>query len=142
MMFVPEPKFRAPIEVERLVHRAQGNPLRGAVRDELAALVRSVLVRMVTADKGLELKSQMEGRGAVNKRVSVEAEASDKDGGTGVGGDTIHMLRHVFDGRRVELEFYSDNGGTAKRLPPLSVFELIVLPPAPKNGWPCYGKRI
>ena len=43
-------------------------------RSELAALLRSVLVRTIDEDGGLELQSQVEGSAAVVKRVPVEAE--------------------------------------------------------------------
>jgi len=139
-MFVPEPEFRAPTEIERhLLERLLEADFPG--RDELAPLVRNVLVRTVTGDSGLELKSQIEGRADVNQRVPIEAEAAEGDGGEGPSADIVHMLLHVRDGRPVELEFYKNNGATVKKLPPPSAFELIVLPPPPKNGWPFYGKR-
>jgi hypothetical protein len=98
-------------------------------RAELAALLRSVLVRTVDEDGGLELKSQVEGAATVVKRVPVEAEGKDEDG------VTIHMLLHVVRGRPVELEFFKEDSSTVKRVPSPSAFELIVLPPMPERGW-------
>ena len=98
-------------------------------RSELAALLRSVLVRTIDEDGGLELQSQVEGSAAVVKRVPVEAEGKDEDG------VIIHMLLHVVGGRPVELEFFKEDSSTVKRVPLPSAFELVVLPPMPKRGW-------
>jgi hypothetical protein len=97
-------------------------------RDELAPMLRLVLVRTIDEDGGLELQSQIEGKAPVVKRVPVEAEARDEDG------FTIHALLHVVDGRPIELEIYKD-GGSVKQMPSASAFELIVLPPMPEKGW-------
>ena len=98
-------------------------------RDELARLLRRVLVKIIDEDGGLELQTQVEGKAPVVKRVPVEAEGKDEDGAV------IHMLLHVVDGRPVELEFYKDGIGTVKKMPPPSAFELVVLPPMPEEGW-------
>ena len=94
-------------------------------RGELAPLLRDVLVRTVDEDGGLELKSQVEGKAAVVRRVPVEAEARDEDG------VVIHMLLHVVHGKPVELEFFREDGATVKRIAPPSAFDVIVLPPMP-----------
>jgi hypothetical protein len=78
---------------------------------------------------GLELRSQIEGKSPVIKRVPVEAEAKDEDGAV------IHMLLHVVDGRPVELELFKEDGTTVRRMPSPSALELIVLPPMPDKGW-------
>jgi hypothetical protein len=120
--------LREPTEVERLLfERLLEASFPG--KDELAPLLRRVLVKTIDEDGGLELHSRIEGKASVNKRIPVEAEGKDEDGAT------IHMLLHVVDGRPVELEFYRFPLGAVKKLPPPSSFELIVLPPAPANGW-------
>ena len=88
-----------------------------------------MLVKTIDEDGGLELRSQVEGKAPVVKRIPVEAEGKDEDG------VVIHMLLHVVDGRPVELEFYRDGVGTVKTMPPASAFELIVLPPMPPKSW-------
>ena len=121
-------ELREPTAVERaLLDRLLEADFPG--RGELAALLRSVLVRTVDEDGGLELKSQVEGAATVVKRVPVEAEGKDEDG------VTIHMLLHVVRGRPVELEFFKEDSSTVKRVPSPSAFELIVLPPMPERGW-------
>jgi hypothetical protein len=65
----------------------------------------------------------------VVQRIPVEAEAKDEDG------TVIHALLHVVNGRPTELEIYSESGTPAKRMPPASAFELIVLPPMPSKGY-------
>lgn len=125
------PHFREPTEGERsLLEHLLDAEFPG--RDELAPLIRSVLVRTIDEDGGLELWSQASGDAPVVKRIPVEAEALDEDG------FRIHALLHVVGGKPVELEIYKDNGSTVNRLPPSSAFELIVLPPAPEEGW---GRR-
>jgi hypothetical protein len=98
-------------------------------KEELGALLRLVLVKTIDEDGGLELQSQIGGKAHVVKRVPVEAEGEDEDG------EVIHMLLHVVDGRPVELEFFRDDGGTVRKTPCASAFEVIVLPPIPKDGW-------
>lgn len=98
-------------------------------RNELAPLLRCVLVRTIDENGGLALQSQAEGKTPVAKRVPVEAEGKDEDG------VVIHMLLHVVEGRPVELEFFREDGASVRRMPPPSAFELIVLPPAPETGW-------
>lgn len=123
-----ETKFREPTNGERaLLNRLLGAEFPG--RDELAPLLRLLLVRTIDANGGLELKSQLEGKASVVKKVPVEAEGKDEDGAA------IHMLLHVVDGRPVELEFFREDTGIVKKIPPPSDFELIVLPPMPEKGW-------
>lgn len=120
-------EFREPTTVERaLLDRLLEADFPG--RGDVAALLRTVLVRAVDDDGGLELKSKIEGKAPVLQRVPVEAEGKDEDG------VIIHMLLHVADGRPVELEFFREDSGTVKRVPPPSEFKLIVLPPIPKRG--------
>jgi hypothetical protein len=109
-----ESRFREPISSER-------------------ALLADLRVRTIDEDGGLELESQIEGKAPVVKRIPVEAEGKDRDG------TTIHMLLHVKEGRPVELEFFREDGVTVKTMPQPSDFELIVMPPAPKDGWAYRG---
>ncbi len=121
-------EFREPTEFERkLIERLLEADFPG--RDELAPLLRDVLVRNIDEDGSLSLGSRMEAKAPVVKRVPVEAEGKDEDG------VVIHMLLHVDDGRPVELEFFRDDTANVKRIPPPSSFELIVLPPRADNGW-------
>jgi hypothetical protein len=123
-----ESGFRKPTDVERsLLERLLEAEFPG--RDELASMVCNLLVRTIDEDGGLELRSQVEGKSPVVKRVPVEAEAKDEDG------VVIHMLLHVVDGRPVELEFFREDGATVRRIPSPSALELIVLPPMPNEGW-------
>lgn len=126
--FKIEGEFREPTEAERLLlRRLLDADFPG--RDELAPLLRRVLVRTIDEDGGLELRSQAEGKAPVAKRVPVEAEARDEDG------IVIHMLLHVVEGRPAELEFFREDGASVRKMPPPSAFDLIVLPPAPETGW-------
>jgi hypothetical protein len=120
--------FRKPTHVEQsLLGRLLEAEFPG--RDELALMVGNVLVRTIDEDRGLELRSLVEGKSPVVKRVPVEAEAKDEDG------VVIHMLLHVVDGRPVELELFREDGTTVRRVPSPSALELIVLPPMPDKGW-------
>jgi hypothetical protein len=121
-----ESDFRKPTDVERsLLERLLEAEFPG--RDELAPMVRNLLVKTIDEDGGLELRSEINGEAPVVKRVPVEAEARDDDG------FRVHALLHVVGGRPVELEIYKDDGSTVKRMPPASAFELIVLPPMPSK---------
>ena len=123
-----ESQFREPTSYERaLIARLLEADFPG--RSELAMLLGDVLVRTIDQDGGLDLESQIEGKAPVVKRIPVEAEGKDQDG------STIHMLLHVREGRPVELEFFREDAATVKATPQPSDFELIVLPPAPKDGW-------
>lgn len=120
-------EFREPTEPERkLLERLLEADFPG--RDALVPLLRCVLVRTIDEDGGLELLSQAEGRAPVLKRVPVEAEARDEDGGM------VHMLLHVVEGRPIELEFFREDAEKVKRMPAPSAFDLIVLPPMPEGG--------
>lgn len=122
-----ESPYRKPTDAEQsLLERLLEAQFPG--RDELAPMVRNLLVRTIDEDGGLELCSQVEGKSSVVKRVPVEAEAKDEDG------VLIHVLLHVVDGRPVELEFFREDGATLRRLPSASALELIVLPPMPDKG--------
>jgi hypothetical protein len=122
----PEQHFRKPTSEERalLEHLLQAD---FPGRHELASIMRDILVRTLDEYDGLEIRSQVEGKAPIMKRIPVEAEAKDDDG------FTIHVLLHVVDGRPVELEIYKDDGSRVKRKPSPSEFELIVLPPAPSS---------
>jgi hypothetical protein len=123
-----ESTFRKPTDEERsLLERLLEAEFPG--REELAPMVRNILVRTIDEDGGLELRSQVEGQSRVVKRVPVEAAAEDEDG------VVIHVLLHVVDGRPVELEFFREDGATVKRMPSPSALDLIVLPPMPDKGW-------
>ena len=118
--------FRKPTNLERsLLERLLEAEFPG--RDELAPMVRNLLVRTIDEEGGLELRSEVGGEAPVVKRIPVEAEAKDEDG------FRVHALLHVVKGRPVELEIYKDDGSAVKRMPPASAFELIVLPPAPSK---------
>ena len=117
-----ESPFRKPTDAERsLLDRLLEAQFPG--RDELAPMLRNVLVRTIDDDGGLELRTEGGGEAPVVKRIPVEAEAKDDDG------YTVHALLHVVSGRPAELEIYKDDGSTVKRMPPASAFKLIVLPP-------------
>lgn len=121
-----ESDFRKPTDEERsLLERLLEAEFPG--RDELAPMVRNVLVRTIDEHGGLELRSEVSGEAPVVKRIPVEGEAKDDDG------FRVHTLLHVVGGRPVELEIYKDDGSTVKRMPPASAFELIVLPPVPSK---------
>jgi hypothetical protein len=123
-----ESDFRTPTDEEQsLLERLLEADFPG--RDELAPMVRDLLVRTIDEDGGLELRSQVEGKSPVVKRVPVEAETKDEDG------VVIHMLLHVLDGRPVELEVFREDGATVRRMPSPSALELIVLPPMRDKGW-------
>jgi hypothetical protein len=123
-----ETKFRKPTEGElALLNRLLEAEFPG--RNELASLLRLVLVKTIDKDGGLELQSQREGKAPVVKRVPVEAEGKDEDD------VTVHMLLHVIDGRPIELEFFREDTETVKKMPSPLAFELIVLPPIPEKGW-------
>ncbi len=127
MRLTQESPYRKPTDAEQsLLERLLEAQFPG--RDELAPMVRNLLVRTIDEDGGLELCSQVEGKSSVVKRVPVEAEAKDEDG------VLIHVLLHVVDGRPVELEFFREDGATLRRLPSASALELIVLPPMPDKG--------
>lgn len=124
-----ESEFRQPTAVERaLLDRLLEADFSG--RDELAHLLRSVIVRNIDEDGGLELESQVQGIAPVTKRVPIEAEGQDEDG------VVIHMLLHIVDGRPVELEFFREDGKTVNKVPTPSAFDLIVLPPMPTSESP------
>jgi hypothetical protein len=121
-------EFRKPTEREQgLLGRLLEADFPG--KEELAPLLRNLLVKTIDAHGCLELRSQAEGKSPVVKRVPVEAEAKDEDG------VVVHMLLHVVDGRPTDLEFFRDDGAAIKQMPPPSAFELIVLPPVPEKGW-------
>jgi hypothetical protein len=118
--------FRKPTDEERsLLERLLEAEFPG--RDELAPMVRSILVRTIDEDGGLELRSEVSGEAPVVKRIPVEAEAKDDDG------FRVHALLHVVGGKPTELEIYKDDGSRVKRMPPASAFVLIVLPPVPSK---------
>jgi hypothetical protein len=121
-----ESDFRKPTDEERsLLERLLEAQFPG--RDELAPMVRNVLVRTIDEDGGLQLQSEVSGEAPVVKRIPVEAEAKDSDG------FRVHALLHVVGGKPTELEIYKDDGSTVKRMPAASAFELIVLPPVPNR---------
>ena len=124
-----EEQFREPTSLERaLLQRLLEAEFPG--REQLAPMVQDMLVRRIDETGSLELKSQINGTAAVVKRIPVEAEAKDGDG------VTIHVLLHIVEGRPVELEIFKDDSSAVMRMPPSSVFELIVLPPAKSRGQP------
>jgi hypothetical protein len=123
-----EGQFREPTLSERaILRRLLEAEFPG--KSKLAALLENVLVRTIDGDGGLELQTQVEGEAPVVKRVPVEAEGKDVDGAM------IHLCLHVHKGKPVELEFFREDAQTVKMLPQPSEFELIVLPPVPKDGW-------
>jgi len=124
-----QPQFRKPTNAEQaLLQRLLEVDFPG--RDQLAPMIQNVFVRTIDAVGGLELQSQVSGMASVVKRIPVEAEAKDEDG------VTIHVLLHVIGGRPVELEIFKDDSSRVKHMPSPAAFELTVLPPAPKQGWP------
>jgi hypothetical protein len=123
-----ESQFREPTAFERaLLERLLEADFTG--KGELAILLRDVLVRTIDEDGGLQLESRIKGQAPVAKRVPVEAEGKDADGAI------VHMLLHVDEGRPVELEFFREDAVRVKVIPHPSNFELIVMPPVPKDGW-------
>jgi len=124
----PEMEFRKPTPIERsLLVRLLEADFPG--KEELRLLLRDALVRTIDEDGGLEIKTVAEGSAPVIKKIPVEAEAKADDG------IVVHALLHVHDGRPTELELYREDGAHVARIPPASAFELIVLPPAPDDGW-------
>jgi hypothetical protein len=127
-MHATEEAFRQPTQVERsLLDRLMQADFPG--KDGLALLLRNIVVKTIDENGSLELKSTVERKAEIVKRVPVEAEASDSDG------VVIHLSVHVVDGGPVEMELFREDGKTIKKIPPASTFELIVLPPAPEKGW-------
>ncbi len=120
-----EPQFRKPTEMEQtLLQRLLEAEFPG--KNQLAPMIRNVLVRIIDEAGSLELQSQVDGLAPVVKRIPVEAEAKDQDG------LTIHVLLHVVAGRPVELEIFKDDSSRVKHMPNSSAFELTVLPPTPR----------
>ena len=122
--FRKESDFRKPTDEERLLlERLLDAEFPG--RDELAPMLRNLLVRTIDEDGGLELLTEVSGKAPVIKRVPVEAVAKDNDG------IVIHIQLHVVDGKPVELEFYREDAAIVRRMALPSAVELIVLPPMP-----------
>jgi len=122
-----ESEFRQPNKTERdLLQRLLETEFPG--RDELASLFQDIRVKTVDEVGSLELQSRRSGTAKVIKRIPVEAEARDTDG------FNIHVLLHVVNGRPVELEIFKDDGSCVKQMPPPSAFELVVLPPMPRQA--------
>jgi hypothetical protein len=127
-------EFREPTDTERaLTNRLLEGDFQG--KAELASLLRNALVKTSDDDGGLEFECRAEGTARVSQTIPVEAEGKDEDGAN------LHMLLHVREGRPHYLEFFREDGQKVKRIPHPSTFELIVLPAAPKNSWPNYGRR-
>ncbi len=123
----PQAQFRKPTKEEQtLLQRLLEAEFPG--KEQLAPMVRDMLVRPIDEAGSLELRTQANTRATVIKRIPVEAEAKDKDG------VTIHVLLHVVDGRPIELEIFKDDSSRIKHMPLPSAFELIVLPPAGAGG--------
>jgi hypothetical protein len=123
-----QPELRKPTQIEQaLLERLLEAQFPG--RNELAVLLRDVLVKTLDKDGGLELQSRAAGTAPVVQRIPVGAEGKDQDG------TVIHMDLHVIAGRPVELEFYREDGATVVLMPSPAAFELIVLPPPPEHGW-------
>jgi hypothetical protein len=130
----PDSDFREPTLNERgMIDRLLEAEFPG--KYELVEMMRSVRVKTIDEDGGLELRTESKDRAPVLQRVPVEAESKAKDDRM-----TVHVLLHVVDGRPVELEIYRNDCARVEELPPPSEFELIVLPPAPTIGWPNWGK--
>jgi hypothetical protein len=129
-------EFREPTQTERgMIDRLLEAEFPG--KYELVQMMRTVRVRTIDEDGGLELQTaELGDRALVLQRIPVEAEAKAKDDRM-----TVHVLLHVVDGKPVELEIYRNDGGRVKELPSPSEFELIVLPPAPTIGWPDWGRN-
>lgn len=122
----PDLDFRQPTsQEEALLKRLLEANFPG--RDELVQLLRDFQVRVIDDEGSLELRSQSAAIAPVVKRIPVEAEAKDRDG------VDIHLLLHVVNGRPTELEIFKDDGSPVKQMPAPSAFELIVLPPVPKE---------
>jgi hypothetical protein len=102
---------------------------------ELVQLLRTVRVKTIDEDGGLELRTESGDPAPASQRVPVEAEAKAKDDHM-----TVHVLLHVVDGRPVELEIYRNNGAQVEELPSPSEFELIVLPPGTHHRLARLGK--
>src|SRR5216684_1014827 len=123
----PQAQFRKPTKEEQtLLQRLLEAEFPG--KEQLAPMVRDMLVRPIDEAGSLELRTQANTKATVIKRIPVEAEAKDKDG------VTIHVLLHVVDGRPIELEIFKDDSSRIKHMPLPSAFELIVLPPAGAGG--------
>ena len=106
----PQAQFRKPTKEEQtLLQRLLEAEFPG--KEQLAPMVRDMLVRPIDEAGSLELRTQANTRATVIKRIPVEAEAKDKDG------VTIHVLLHVVDGRPIELEIFKDDSSRIKYMP-------------------------
>jgi hypothetical protein len=90
-------------------------------RKELRAQIEAASVREVDEDGSLEFRVRTAQKAPVARRVPVEAEARDADGGN------VHVLLHVVDGRVDELEFYKEDGSRVLKRPALEELRILVL---------------
>jgi hypothetical protein len=127
-------EFREPTQAERaMIDRLLEADFPG--KYELVQMMRTVRVKTIDEDGGLELRTESGDRAPVLQRVPVEAEAKAKDDRK-----SVHVLLHVVDGQPIEVEIYRNDGAQVGELPSPSEFELIVLPPPPTIGWPDWGR--
>jgi hypothetical protein len=90
-------------------------------REELRAQVAAASVREIDEDGSLEFRVRTAQTASVVRRVPVEAEARDADGGN------VHVLLHVVDGRVDELEFYKEDGSRIVKRPEPEELRILIL---------------
>lgn len=71
---------------------------------QIAKQIESARGRVVDKEGSIVLQAPDGPRADVERRIPVEAEAEDADGGT------FHVLLHVVDGYIAELEIYTEDG--------------------------------
>jgi hypothetical protein len=90
-------------------------------RDELRTQIEDAKVREVDEDGSLEFRVGGGPKAPVVRRIPVEAEADDADGGN------VHVLLHVVQGRIDELEFYKEDGSRVLTKPQPEELRVMVL---------------
>ena len=92
-----------------------------AGKTEIERQIASASVREIDEDGSLEFRVRSTTKAPVERRVPVEGEAEDSDGGG------VHVLLHVIDGLVDELEFYKEDGSRVLKKPRPEAMRLLVL---------------
>lgn len=90
-------------------------------KEEIEKQISDVSVREIDEDGSLEFRVRGATKAPVERRIPVEAEAEDADGGD------VHVLLHVVDGLVDELEFYKEDGSRVLKRPRPEDMRLMVL---------------